>query len=203
MKIFLLSFLLAILFTSNNTRPIEMRPTVDMEKTRTKAMEAREFCRSKNFNTEFCILIDMGLHSGIKRFFVWDLKGDSIVSSYLVGHGSCDGPWKEDLSKETPRFSNVEGSHCSSMGKYRIGERAHSDWGIGIKYVLHGLEPTNSNAQMRYVVFHSWEMVPDEEPYPDGTPEGWGCPIVSNNAMRLIDPQLKASPKPVLMWIYE
>ncbi|MDQ3100800.1 MAG: murein L,D-transpeptidase catalytic domain family protein [Bacteroidota bacterium] len=84
----------------------------------------------------------------------------------------------------------------SANGRTAIG-------GSGIKYVLHGLEPTNSNAQMRYVVFHSWEMVPDEEPYPDGTPEGWGCPIVSNNAMRLIDPKLKASQKPVLMWIYE
>ncbi|MDQ3100801.1 MAG: murein L,D-transpeptidase catalytic domain family protein [Bacteroidota bacterium] len=103
---------------------------MDCAKTRTKATEALSFCRSKNYNTDFCILIDMGLHSGIKRFLIWDFKSDSILTSYLVGHGSCSGPWREDLTKEDPGFSNVEGSHCSSLGKYRIGERAHSDWGI-------------------------------------------------------------------------
>jgi len=42
----------------------------------------------------------------------------------------------------------------------------------------------------------------DEEIYPKGSPEGWGCPTVSNNAFKKIDPLLKNSKKPVLMWIY-
>ncbi|WP_312083360.1 hypothetical protein [Epilithonimonas hominis] len=42
----------------------------------------------------------------------------------------------------------------------------------------------------------------DKEVYPDGSPEGWGCPTVSNNAFKEIDPLIKNCRKPVLMWIY-
>ncbi len=178
----------------------EVNATVS--KLRTKAKDAAIFCKSKNFNSEFCILIDMSIHSGKKRFFVWDFKKDTVVNSFLVGHGCCDNPWNRDYSKDTPVFSNVDGSHCSSLGKYKLGARGHSDWGINIKYVMHGLEKSNSNAAARYIVFHSWERVSDQEVYPAGTPEGWGCPTISNNSMRLLDPKLKASGKPILMWIY-
>ena len=61
---------------------------------------------------------------------------------------------------------------------------------------------SNSNALKRFIVFHSWEVVSDEEVYPNGTPEGWGCPTISNNSFRIVDPLLKSSSKPVLMWIY-
>ncbi|MDQ3073347.1 MAG: murein L,D-transpeptidase catalytic domain family protein [Bacteroidota bacterium] len=106
-------------------------------------------------------------------------------------------------SKDAPRFSNIEGSHCSSLGKYKIGERGYSAWGINIKYLLIGLEPTNRNALARTIVFHSWEKVKDEEAYPDGTPEGWGCPTISVNSMRIMYLKLKGSKSPVLMWMYQ
>ncbi len=178
-------------------------PTINLIQTKTKAKLAFKFCKTQHFNTEFCILIDMSLHSGLKRFLVWDFKKDTIVNSFLVGHGCGDNPWNNDFSKENPKFSNTDGSHCSSLGKYKIGERAYSDWGVHVKYVLHGLEPTNSNAFKRFIVFHSWEVISDEEVYPDGTPEGWGCPTISDNSFKIIDPLLKSSAKPVLMWIYK
>ncbi len=178
-------------------------PKVDISKTRVKAKEALSYCKTKKFNTDFCILIDMSLHSGVKRFFVWDYKKDSISYSFLVGHGCGDNSWSDDDSKECPQFSNTDGSHCSAPGKYKIGERAHSDWGINIKYVLHGLEKTNNNAFSRFIVFHSWDQVADEDVYPNGTPEGWGCPTISNNNMKIIDPILQDVKKPVLMWIYK
>ncbi|MGJ1262192.1 hypothetical protein [Sphingobacterium spiritivorum] len=37
---------------------------------------------------------------------------------------------------------------------------------------------------------------------PQGSPEGWGCPTVSNEAMKIIDARLRRAKKPVLMWIY-
>ena len=70
-----------------------------------------------------------------------------------------------------------------------------------VKYILHGLETTNSNAKDRNIVFHSWGMVSDEEVFPNGTSEGWGCPAISNNAFTEIDAYLKNS-GPTLMWIY-
>ena len=178
------------------------KPTINIVSTKSKAKEAFDFCKTNNFNVDFCILIDMSLHSGVKRFIVWDLKKNSISNSFLVGHGCCDNPWNSDFSKENPKFSNKDGSHCSSLGKYKIGERAYSNWGVNVKYVLHGLETTNRDALKRVIVFHSWEVVSDEEVYPKGTPEGWGCPAISNNSFKIIDKSLKSSSKPVLMWIY-
>lgn len=180
----------------------EEKPSLNLDSTRIKAKTALAYCKSKGFNTEFCILIDMSLHSGVNRFVVWDFKKDTVKYNFLVGHGCCDKLWNFDFSKENPKFSNVPESHCSSLGKYKIGERAYSSWGVNTKYVLHGLEESNSNALKRFIVFHSWEAVSDEEIYPKGTPEGWGCPTVSNNNFKKIDPILKASKKPVLMWIY-
>ncbi len=180
-----------------------IKSTADFKKTKEIANEALKFCQSKKMNQEFCILIDMSLHSGVKRFFLWDFKKDTVSHSFLVGHGCCDNPWSYDYSKEKAKFSNKDGSHCSSLGKYKIGQRAYSDWGVHVKYVLHGLDSSNSNALSRYIVFHSWEAVADDEVYPAGTPEGWGCPTISNNNFKKIDPTIQAANKPVLMWIYK
>lgn len=181
---------------------VEKKPEADLSRIKIKAEEALKFCTSGKFNTDFCILIDMSLHSGVKRFFVWDFKTNSIAKQYLVGHGCGTNSWSKDDSRSNPEFSNEDGSHLSSLGKYKLGERGYSDWGINIKYLMHGLEETNSNALKRVIVFHSWEKMSDDEVFPKGSPEGWGCPTVSNNAMKEIDPMIRGSRKPVLMWIY-
>lgn len=178
------------------------KPKIDTVLIKNKAKEALAFCKKNDYNQDFCILIDMSIHSGLNRFFLYDFNKNTTSMSMLVGHGCGNYPWSQDWSKDKPSFSNVDGSHKSSLGKYKIGQRAWSDWGINVKYVLHGLEKTNSNAQNRFIVFHSWEKVPEKEVYPDGTAEGWGCPTISNENMKIIDPMLKASKKPVMMWIY-
>jgi len=179
------------------------KPIIDTTKRETKAKESLAFCKNNNYNQDFCILIDMSIHSGLNRFFVYDFKKNTTSMSMLVGHGCGNYPWSSDWSKSKPSFSNVNGSHLSSLGKYKMGKRAYSDWGIHIKYVMHGLEKTNNNAESRYIVFHSWEKVAEKEVYPEGTAEGWGCPTISNENMKRIDPILKTSKKPVLMWIYK
>jgi len=167
-----------------------------------KAKEAVTFCKAKGYNTVFCLLIDMKLHSGKKRAFLYDLKKDSILASGMCAHGCGSYPWAGTYTKDKPVFSNVPDSHCSSLGKFMIGKRGWSSWGINVNYVLHGLDATNSNAKKRQIVLHSWEDVSETEIYPEGVPEGWGCPAVSNSFMRAIDPKLKASAKPVLLWMY-
>ena len=178
------------------------KPEINTAKIETKAKKALAFCKKNNYNQDYCFLIDMSIHSGLNRFFVYDFKKNTTSMNMLVGHGCGNYPWSSDWSRDKPSFSNIDGSHLSSLGKYKIGRRAYSDWGIHIKYVMHGLEATNSNAQSRYIVFHSWEKVPEKEVYPDGTAEGWGCPTISNSNMKIIDPMLQATKKPVLMWIY-
>ena len=208
----MLIFHLILLFITNfnSSKPlvselnsVPQNQRISFLKTKEKAQLALAYNKKFGFNERFCILIDMSVHSGLKRFVVWNFKKDTIVYSFLVGHGCCDNSWNDDESAAKAKFSNEDGSHCSSLGKYKIGERARSDWGVNIKYVLHGLDKTNSNAQKRFIVFHSWEVVSDEEIYPDGTPEGWGCPTISNKSFLLIDKILQKSEKPVLMWIYQ
>lgn len=216
MKIFHLIFL-GIIFSScqyeskkvaNNTvseneKTSEiMKPELDLIKTKKKAEEALAFCKSKKMNTDFCILIDMSLHSGLSRFIIWDFKEQKISNKYLVGHGCGSNSWSSDESKDNPKFSNEDGSHLSALGKYKLGERGRSDWGIHVKYLMHGLEETNNNALKRFIVFHSWDLMSDKEVYPKGSPEGWGCPTISNNAMKELDPIIQNSEKPLLMWIY-
>jgi hypothetical protein len=99
------------------------------------------------------------------------------------------------------KFSNTDNSHCTSAGKYKIGKRDYSTWGINVKYWLHGLEQTNSNAEKRIVVLHSWADVPDREIFPGYAPLSWGCPAVSDNFMRKLDTKLQKTKKPVLLWI--
>ncbi|AZA60850.1 peptidase [Chryseobacterium indoltheticum] len=178
------------------------KPELDLNKTKKKAEEAYAFCKSKKMNTEFCILIDMSMHSGLSRFVIWDFKEQKISNKYLVGHGCGGYSWSSDESKDNPQFSNEDGSHLSALGKYQLGERGRSDWGINVKYLMHGLEKTNNNALQRFIVFHSWELMCDDEVYPKGSPEGWGCPTISNNAMKELDPIIQNSEKPLLMWIY-
>ncbi|MDH6211148.1 MULTISPECIES: murein L,D-transpeptidase catalytic domain-containing protein [Chryseobacterium] len=188
---------------SENEKTSEIiKPELDLIKTKKKAEEALAFCKSKKMNTDFCILIDMSLHSGLSRFIIWDFKEQKISNKYLVGHGCGSNSWSSDESKDNPKFSNEDGSHLSALGKYQLGERGRSDWGIHVKYLMHGLEKTNNNALKRFIVFHSWELMSDKEIYPKGSPEGWGCPTISNNAMKELDPIIQNSEKPLLMWIY-
>jgi len=189
--------------TEKSTVQIEKKQGADLSKIAAKAEEALKFCTSEKMNTDFCILVDMSLHSGIKRFFVWDFKNKTISKQYLVGHGCGTNSWSADDSKASPQFSNEDGSHLSALGKYKLGERGYSNWGINVKYLMHGLEETNSNALKRFIVFHSWDLMSDEDVFPKGSPEGWGCPTISNNAMKEIDPMLQKVGKPVLMWIYQ
>ncbi len=166
-----------------------------------KGEEAKLFCKNKDFNSEFCILIDMSIHSGKKRAFLWSFKKDTILDAALCAHGCGSNPWGETTTKAKPIFSNTPDSHSTALGKYKIGKRGYSQWGINVNYLLHGLESTNNNALKRQIVLHSWADVPETEVFPSGTPEGWGCPAVGNNFMKLLDQKLKNTEKPVLLWI--
>lgn len=176
--------------------------SIDTQKIKRKAKEAYQYVGSKNMSKDWCILIDMSLHSGVKRWIQWDFKHNKIISEAITTHGCGTKNWANDHSKTKPSFSNIPESHLSSLGKYRIGERGHSSWGIGVKYILHGLDTTNNNAAKRFIVLHSWEKVSDAITYPKGAPESWGCPAVSNAYMQYIDKEIQAVKKPILLWIF-
>lgn len=175
------------------------RATIPYKRLKLKADSAYAYCQQNGLNVHYCFLVDFSIHSGKKRFFVWDFKGDSIKHASLCAHG-----YGKKSTVTQPVYSNVEGSSCSSLGRYKVGIRSHSKWGIHVHYKLHGLEPTNNNAYKRYVVLHSFTPVPKAEIHPVHLPLGMsqGCPVICNKTMTQIDALLKAEKKPVLMWIY-
>jgi hypothetical protein len=162
---------------------------------------AKTYCKKNHFDTQFAIFINYAIHSGLKRGYLVDLQKKLAFDSFLVSHGCGQNNWGSDESKDNPTFSNEFESHCSSLGKFKIGTRSRSDWGINIKYSLHGLEKSNNNALKRFIVMHGWKDVPNYEIYPNGTPEGWGCPAVSNQTMTSVD-SILSKRKQVLLWSF-
>ena len=114
---------------NKNLTPLESQESSQVS-INERAQMAYHYSEENNLNTNFCILIDMSVHSGKKRFYVWDFKTNHIIDSYLVTHGCCEGPWGEDASRTAIQFGNIEDSHCSSIGKYKIGERGWSNFGV-------------------------------------------------------------------------
>lgn len=185
-------FVLASCSASSSTSKYEEVDSV-------KVAKAVQYCKQHQMDTTLMLFIDMSIHSGKNRFFVWDNLRDTIIMKGLVCHGSGKGS-----TASTPVFSNEEGSYCTSLGKYKINTRSYSQWGIHIHYKMHGLESTNNNAYKRVVVLHSYDYVPNTPTYPLHIPMGYslGCPVVSNTFMTQLDALLKNRKQDVLMWIY-
>ena len=142
--------------------------------------------QKENYNTDYVIIVDYSIHSGLERGFIID-KDHKLIKAFLLAHGSGSGT----QNGKPIRFSNVDGSFASSLGLAVLDRRDYSSWGIKVKYWLKGLEESNSNLKSRVVVLHSWEGIPDENIYPREIVESQGCPTVSNNTMREIDALVK------------
>jgi L,D-transpeptidase catalytic domain len=151
------------------------------------------YAKRNGFNTQYAFLVDMKLPSGSNRFFVYDLKKDSILTSALVTHGY--GANNQNIS-----FSNMPGSYCTSLGKYKIGKPYHGRFGLA--YKLHGLDSSNSNAIKRYVVLHSHACVPSQEAAPQNICMSQGCPTVAPAFLTTLTNYLDKAEKPVLLYIF-
>ena len=53
-----------------------------------KAVVIKEYSRSSGFNNTSCFMVDIKIASSKNRFFVYNLKKDSIEMAGLVAHGS-------------------------------------------------------------------------------------------------------------------
>jgi len=166
-----------------------------LRKLQIRAFEARTFIQKNKFNNQVCFLVDMSMSSGQNRFFVYDLKGDTVINAGLVTHGSCNKNWLEGR-----KYGNTVGCGCTSLGKYKIGNAYNGKFGLAFK--LHGLDKTNDKAFDRFVVLHSHECVPETE-VNDEICQSDGCPTVASGFLQQLRPIITFSKKPVLLWIYE
>ena len=147
------------------------------------------------YSAKYAFLINLGLKSGKKRFFIIDLENRRVYSSGLVAHGR--GNEKFTLSK---KYSNRYGSSCSSLGLYKVGSAYNGSFGKSFR--LLGLQKTNNNALGRAIVLHSMGCIPDEEiDYPICQSEG--CPSISPSFLQEISQIIGSTTKPILLWVFD
>lgn len=101
-------------------------------------------------------LVDFDLPSAQPRFHIVDLESGQS-RSLLVAHGRGSDP---EHSGFLNRFSNEDGSACSSQGAYLTSNIYDGKHGRSRR--LLGLDATNSNVLERAIVMHSaWYVGPD------------------------------------------
>ena len=158
--------------------------------------KVNNYAIQNDMSTEYCFLVDMSLPSGRNRFFIYDLKKNTIINSGLVSHGSCN-----ETFLARPKFSNESKSGCSSLGKFKVGEFYTGKYGKSFR--LYGLDNCNSNAYKRAVVIHGYDCVPNEEIYPRVLCNSLGCVMVSYKFFDNITRLIRKSEKPIVLWIYQ
>ena len=98
-------------------------------------------------DTDVVLFVDNARPITEHRFFVYDLATRRIVYSDHVGHARKSG------FNVPHTFSNIFGSHMTSLGRYRIGV-AYESQTFGTSVRLNGLEKGNSRALDRDIVVH-------------------------------------------------
>ncbi|TCZ73625.1 murein L,D-transpeptidase catalytic domain-containing protein [Flaviaesturariibacter aridisoli] len=179
-------------------RPAESAPERSALRARLHAqgLSGQVYAAAHGLSTRIAFLVDMSRHSGRRRFFIYDLRADSILSAGLVAHGSCNTDGLADAA-----FGNEPGCGCTSLGRYKVGYAYRGRFGTAFK--LYGLDPGNSNAFRRYVVLHAYDCVPDEERYPVNICNSLGCPMVSYPFLDTATTYIRREKKPILLWIYK
>ncbi len=179
---------------SNTAAKLLEADAAELMRLKNYTREIKQYASKHKCNTTICFLVDMKIQSGKKRFFVYDLRSDTILSKGMVTHGS--GKQKED----TIQFSNVVESNCTSLGKYKIGSAYPGKFGLA--YKLFGLDKTNSNAFSRSVVLHAHPEVPVYETTPKKICTSWGCPTVAPVFLNELKTYIDQSSKPILLEIF-
>ena len=101
-----LAGIVAIAFVLSNLKPVDLQD---------RAAQLEAYCVEHGYNTDYGILVDYGRFSLQRRLFVYDFNQDKIVLKSLSGHGTGG-----NSTILTADFSNEQGSHCSSLGHYKI-----------------------------------------------------------------------------------
>ena len=144
----------------------------EMNKVSLEEKSLKIYAAKKKCNLDYAFVINMRIPSFKKRFFVYNLKKDSIIASGLVAHGTGSETFKGQL-----KFSNIPDSRCTSLGKYKIGTSYNGMYGFS--YKLTGLDSTNNKAFDRAIVIHSHACVPDTDNNLYPICFSYGCPMVS------------------------
>lgn len=168
----------------------------EMERFNAQLEEVKAVMAQNNvYNAKIAFLIDMKIKSGKNRFFVYDLENEKILEQGLVANGAGS----ETTVRGNLKFSNEPDSKCTSLGNYAIGKAYKGMFGKA--YKLSGLNESNSNAEKRAIVLHSYSAVPNEEQdyYISNSK---GCPMVSEAFFKKLEKIIDTSKSKIILKIY-
>ena len=180
------------------TKLIELPDRREYKTIEERAEKALAFARRHNMNEHYALFVDYGIPSGTPRLFVWDFQQQKIVASTYVMHGPGGGS-----TAERPRFSNLPGSECSSLGRFLITK----DRGNRLKrsFRLKGMEIDNQSAYARGLMIHSSGWVDKwcwKKHIPLHRASCKGCVTVSSRGMNYLWPLINKEKKPMLLWSF-
>lgn len=171
---------------------------MDLTRFRHRAVEAAKYCRENGYNQRVVLLWDLSIHSGRRRFVVWNITENRAEHAFLASHGS--GSRRSHVPSAYARVSNADGSHLSSVGRALVAERYVGRYGVA--YRLDGLEETNSEMRKRCIVLHGWHYTTSFPIWPLPTIGSWGCPVLSRRDMNILDKILQQE-QSVVLWAYK
>jgi hypothetical protein len=160
-----------------------------------KALSQLPWLQRRGYSLRIILLADLNLPMNAYRLFLVDLEKKKVLHRSVMAHGSGRGSTIEDAV-----CSNEPGSNCSSLGRYRFGENYNGRWGNSFR--LHGLDPGNSKALQRAIVFHYYEHMTDD-PETGSLYYSQGCPMVPKRTYRLVKSAIEKEPLPVVLWMYK
>ena len=151
------------------------------------ALESRS-CALRNHEVDAdarLAVIDYSQPSTVKRMWVFDVANERLIHHEFVTHGSGSG------QNMATRFSNIEGSHATSLGLFRTAETYVGGNGYSLR--MDGLDPGfNDNARMRAIVMHgAWYANPDLIPTQGRLGRSQGCPALREQVAKIVIDDLK------------
>lgn len=151
-----------------------------------KAQELKAYCIDNGYNVDYGILVDYGRHSFQKRLFVYDFNKEKVILKSLCAHGSGG-----ESTVFRGDFCNNPGSHCSSLGHYRVGRNRNMYRRPVPAFEVYGLDKSNSNALSRGILIH-----PTIGPLTLGC---FGMPVFRYHEL---SDWLKTMPQDIVLWAY-
>lgn len=130
-------------------------------------------------------VIDFSLPSSEERLWIFDLATGRLLLRDLVAHGENSGV------VTSTEFSNVEGSHQSSIGLFQASESYVGKHGYSLR--LDGLEAgVNDHARQRAIVIHGADYVSQSWVDRYGRiGRSHGCPAVDQKVISQVVDNLK------------
>ena len=130
-------------------------------------------------------VIDYSRPSTQKRLWVFDMARDALLFHEHVAHGSGTG---DNLAR---RFSNEDGSHATSLGRFRTAETYQGGNGYSLR--LDGLDAGfNDRARSRAIVMHgAWYVNPDLIRTQGRLGRSQGCPALRQQVAKVVIDTLK------------